>query len=120
MNERAIVGCLLGTAAGSLVHFLRYYLPAARLAAVDIDAELVEKMLQMRILPPPGDGLSYIYADARSFLSSALDSANRLMGRDKDLDRILLVLGRTPTMELASHELYATAEILRGSLQSLR
>ena len=59
---------LLGTAAGSLVHFLRHYLPAAQLTAVDIDAELAEKMLQMNILPAAGDGLTYVYADARHFL----------------------------------------------------
>lgn len=61
---------LLGTAAGSLVHFLRHYLPQARLTAVDIDIELVEKMLQMKILPAAGDDLTYVYADARHFLAS--------------------------------------------------
>lgn len=60
---------LLGTAAGSLVHFLRHYLPRAQLTAVDIDVELVEKMLQMKILPAAGNGLSYVYADAADFLS---------------------------------------------------
>ena len=60
---------LLGTAAGSLVHFLRHYLPQTTLTAVDIDVELIETMLQMKILPTAGDGLTYIYSDAAKFLS---------------------------------------------------
>ena len=42
---------LLGTAGGSLVHFLRHYLPTPRFTAVDIDTELIEKMLELDILP---------------------------------------------------------------------
>ena len=71
---------LLGTAAGSLVHFLRHYLPAARLDALDIDTELVEKMLELEILPAPGGGLRYIYADARRFVA----------GGDETYDLILV------------------------------
>ena len=62
---------LLGTAAGSLVHFLRHYLPEARLTALDIDAELIEKMLQLQILPAAGNGLTYVYADAKQFLAAS-------------------------------------------------
>lgn len=61
---------LLGTAAGSLVHFLRHHLPRAQLTAVDIDAELVEKMLQIKILPAAGNGLTYVCADASHYLAS--------------------------------------------------
>ena len=61
---------LLGTAAGSLVHFLRHYLPDSELTALDIDADLVETMLQMDILPPAGNGLSYVYADAAHYLAN--------------------------------------------------
>ena len=60
---------VLGTAAGSLLHYLRYYLPEARITAVDIDDLLVERMLRMRILPPAGDNLEYIHADAADFIA---------------------------------------------------
>jgi len=59
---------VLGTAAGSLLHFLRHHLPQAKITAVDIDVELVERMLQMEILPPADDGLSYVYDDAARFI----------------------------------------------------
>jgi spermidine synthase len=59
---------VLGTAAGSLLHYLRNRLPQARLTAVDIDAVLVERLLQMRLLPEPGAMLEYVYADAAAWL----------------------------------------------------
>lgn len=59
---------LLGTAAGSLLHYLRHHLDPQRIDALDIDAELVEKMLELGILPPPGNGLRYIYTDAMDYL----------------------------------------------------
>jgi len=61
---------MLGTAAGSLLHFLRHYYPEADITAVDIDVELVEKMLQMEVLPPAGAGLTYVYDDAARFILS--------------------------------------------------
>lgn len=70
---------LLGTAAGSLVHFLRHYLPAARLDALDIDTELVEKMLELEILPAPGSGLRYLYADARAYVASCNESYDLIL-----------------------------------------
>ncbi len=59
---------MLGTAAGSLLHFLRHYYPRASITALDIDVELVEKMLQMKFLPPASDGLTYVYDDASRFI----------------------------------------------------
>ncbi len=59
---------MLGTAAGSLLHFLRHYYPGASITALDIDVALVEKMLQMDILPPAGEGLTYVYDDATRFI----------------------------------------------------
>ena len=59
---------LLGIGGGSLIHYLRFYLPRTALDALDIDAELVEKMLELGVLPRPGDGLSYIYDDAAAYL----------------------------------------------------
>ncbi len=59
---------LLGTAAGSLIHWLRYYLDAS-IVSVDIDAELVAKMLELGVLPPADPELEYVQADARDFLT---------------------------------------------------
>jgi spermidine synthase len=59
---------MLGTAAGSLLHFLNYYYPEAAITAVDIDAEFIEKLLEMEILPPAQTGLSYVYDDAAHFI----------------------------------------------------
>jgi len=59
---------MLGTAAGSLLHFLRYHYPEAEITAVDIDVELIEQLLEMEILPPAQAGLSYVYDDATHFI----------------------------------------------------
>jgi len=59
---------MLGTAAGSLLHFLRYYYPDAAITAVDIDVEFIEQLLKMEILPPAQAGLSYVYDDAAHFI----------------------------------------------------
>ena len=60
---------MLGTAAGSLLHYLRHYFPRSEITAVDIDVELVEQLLQLRVLPPAGDGLSYVYDDAAHYIA---------------------------------------------------
>ena len=59
---------MLGTAAGSLLHFLRYHYPAAEITAVDIDVEFIEQLLEMGILPPAQSGFSYVYDDAAHFI----------------------------------------------------
>lgn len=59
---------MLGTAAGSLLHFLRYHYPETEVTAIDIDVELIEKMLAMGFLPPAQPGLSYVYDDAARFI----------------------------------------------------
>jgi spermidine synthase len=59
---------LLGTAAGSLLHFLRHHYPEAELSAVDIDAELIEKLLELQILPPADGKLSYVIEDAARYI----------------------------------------------------
>ncbi len=61
---------VLGTAAGSLLHYLRHYLAEARLTAVDIDAELIAQLLQLQVLPPAGDRLEYVVADALEYIAS--------------------------------------------------
>jgi len=59
---------MLGTAAGSLLHFLRHHYPAAEITAVDIDVEFIEQMLEMKILPAAQAGLAYVYDDAAHFI----------------------------------------------------
>ena len=65
---------LLGTAAGSLLHYLRHYLPATRLTAVDIDAELITQMRQLQVLPPADDRLEYVIADAAEYIAACRQS----------------------------------------------
>jgi spermidine synthase len=60
---------ILGTAGGSLLHFLKHHYPEAHLTALDIDIQLIEELLQRKILPAPDPGLEYIYADAADFIS---------------------------------------------------
>jgi spermidine synthase len=60
---------MLGTAAGSLLHFLRHHYPQADITAVDIDAELIERLLEMGILPEADAGLDYVQADAAEFIT---------------------------------------------------
>ena len=59
---------MLGTAAGSLLHFLRYHYPQAHITAVYVDNELIEQLLELEILPPADDRLAYICADARQII----------------------------------------------------
>jgi spermidine synthase len=59
---------MLGTAAGSLLHFLRYHYPQADISAVDIDKQLIEKLLDLDILPPADDRLTYICDDAQQII----------------------------------------------------
>jgi spermidine synthase len=71
---------MLGTAAGSLLHFLRHHYPAAEITTVDIDVELIEKMLEMEILPTAQAGLTYVHDDAAHFIEHC----------DQDYDLILI------------------------------
>lgn len=64
---------LLGTAAGSLLHFLRYHYPAAAMTAVDFDSELIERMLDLKILPTADEKLSYVHDDAAHFIEHCQD-----------------------------------------------
>lgn len=59
---------VLGTAAGSLLHYLRRRLPRAELTSVDIDAAMVERLLQAGLLPEPGEKLEYVHADAAAWV----------------------------------------------------
>jgi spermidine synthase len=59
---------MLGTAAGSLLHFLRHHYPETEITTVDIDIEFIEQLLHMEILPPAQAGLDYVYDDAEHFI----------------------------------------------------
>ncbi len=59
---------MLGTAAGSLLHFLRHHYPKSHITAVDIDSELIENLLQKKILPEAGPQLNYVYDDAAHYI----------------------------------------------------
>ena len=61
---------MLGTAAGSLLHFLRHYYPRAQLTALDIDRELIDKLLDLAILPAADDRLTYVCADAADYIQN--------------------------------------------------
>jgi spermidine synthase len=65
---------MLGTAAGSLLHFLRYHYPQADITAVDIDNELIEQLLELDILPPADDRLTYICDDAQQIIKRSEQS----------------------------------------------
>ncbi len=59
---------MLGTAAGSLLHHLRHHLEVD-VTAVDIDAELIERLIDLGVLPPAQPGLTYVHADAAQYLA---------------------------------------------------
>ena len=61
---------VLGTAAGSLLHYLGHYLPEARVKAVDIDAELIAQLRDLQVLPPAGEHLEYLIMDAAEFIAA--------------------------------------------------
>jgi spermidine synthase len=61
---------MLGTAAGSLLHFLRHHYPQAHVTAVDIDRELIEQLLDHAILPAADDRLDYVYANAADYIQN--------------------------------------------------
>ncbi len=61
---------LLGVAAGSLVQFLKYYLPESYITAVDYDRELLEIAHQQMLLPEADKQLSYVIQDAQQYIHS--------------------------------------------------
>jgi spermidine synthase len=62
---------MLGTAAGSLLHFLRHYYPQAEITAVDIDNDLITQLLDLDILPPADDRLTYVHDDAARVIQNS-------------------------------------------------
>lgn len=62
---------MLGTAAGSLLHFLKHHYPRSDITTVDIDDALIEQLLRKEILPPEQAGLRYVHDDAAHFISNS-------------------------------------------------
>ncbi len=60
---------MLGTAAGSLLHFFKHHYPRSDFTTVDIDVDLTEQLLQREILPPAQTGLRYVYDDAANYIT---------------------------------------------------
>lgn len=71
---------MLGTAAGSLLHFLKHHYPRSDITTVDIDDILIEQLLRKEILPPAQAGLRYVHDDAAHFVAQC----------DQSFDLILL------------------------------
>ena len=65
---------MLGTAAGSMLYFLKHHYPHSDITAVDIDAELIEQLLKRKILPPVQAGLNYVFDDAARFITNCEQS----------------------------------------------
>jgi spermidine synthase len=64
---------MLGTAAGSLLHFLHHHYPQSTITALDIDAELMKQLHDRDILPAANDRLTYVYEDAARFIERSDD-----------------------------------------------
>lgn len=60
---------MLGTAAGSLLHFLRHHYPESVITTVDIDLELIEALSSRNLLPAADSRLRYVFDDARHYIA---------------------------------------------------
>jgi len=70
---------MLGTAAGSLLHFLKHHYPRSDITTVDIDVALIEQLLRKEILPPAQTGLRYVYDDAAHFIANSDQSYDLIL-----------------------------------------
>ena len=70
---------LLGTGAGSLIHFLRKHYAASHLTSLDIDAELIELMQARMLLPQADQHLNYIVDDAAHYLGETDDQFDLIL-----------------------------------------
>lgn len=61
---------ILGVGGGAIIHFFQYYLPGVNITGVDYDAKLLDLAQRHLGLPQPGERLSYVTDDAKSFVSS--------------------------------------------------
>jgi spermidine synthase len=65
---------LLGVGGGSLIHFVRHYLPETHITGVEYDAELLQIAQDHLLLPPAGSFIDYQIADAREYIQHCRES----------------------------------------------
>lgn len=65
---------LLGVGGGSLIHFVRHYLPQTHITGVEYDAELLQIAQDHLMLPPADAFINYQIADAREYIEYCQDS----------------------------------------------
>ena len=70
---------MLGTAGGSLIHFLQHHYPDCHVTAVDLDAELLDILQHRDILPKASGKLDYVIDDAFSFLKSSEETFDLIL-----------------------------------------
>jgi spermidine synthase len=70
---------LLGVGGGSLIHFVRHYLPQTHITGVEYDAELLNIVQSYLMLPPEGEFVKYHIADARQYISYCQDSYDMII-----------------------------------------
>jgi spermidine synthase len=97
---------MLGTAAGSLLHFLRYYYPQTHITAVDIDQKLVDQLLQLKILPAADERLTYLCIDAADYIRHCQQAYDLLIVDIFDA-------ARSPTWLLANSTIRQLHELVR-------
>jgi spermidine synthase len=61
---------LLGVGGGSLIHFVRHYLPQTHITGVEYDDELMDIVQTHLLLPPAGDFIDYHITDARDYIAT--------------------------------------------------
>jgi spermidine synthase len=59
---------LLGVGGGSLIQFLRYYMPQCHITGVEYDAELLQFVQKNLLLPEAGENIDYQITDARDYI----------------------------------------------------
>jgi spermidine synthase len=64
---------ILGVGGGSIIHFLRHYLPSAKITGIEYNAELLTIAQNQMGLPTPDETLEYVIDDARDFINQCQD-----------------------------------------------
>lgn len=61
---------LLGVGGGSLIHFVRHYLPQTHITGIEYDAQLLEIVQEHLMLPAADEWIDYQVIDARDYISN--------------------------------------------------
>lgn len=64
---------MLGVGGGSLIHFLRHYLPEATITGIEYNGELLSIAQKQMGLPGPDETLEYVVSDAQAFIGQCQD-----------------------------------------------